>query len=281
MFNVLLTLSLLRGEAGKPVAIATLAKDITARKQVEAELAGANAKLKELDKLKSMFIASMSHELRTPLNSIIGFTELILQGIGGEINEQHKDNLGRVRRSAKHLLSLINDVIDISKLEAGKAETFVEEFTLDEVISEAVESLQHEVKEKGLALELSIPPGVRLKTDRKKLLQCILNYLSNAVKFTEVGTVSIAAREIDGEVEITVTDTGIGIAKEDLPKLFKAFVRLDSAMRTKILGTGLGLYLTGKLAREALGGTVTVRSERGKGSTFTLRLPKELKQGQA
>ncbi|MCQ4574737.1 MAG: ATP-binding protein [Candidatus Brocadiales bacterium] len=246
-----------------------------------AELAEANVRLRELDRLKSMFVASMSHELRTPLNSIIGFTGILLRGIGGEINEQQKDDLSRVKRSAKHLLSLINDVIDISKVEAGKAEAFVEEFTLDEVISEAIESVQPQIKEKGLALEQSVSPGIRLKTDRKRLLQCILNYLSNAVKFTEAGTISIAAQEINGEVEITVTDTGIGIAKEDLPKLFNAFVRLDSAVRTKILGTGLGLYLTGKLAREVLGGTVAAWSEPGRGSTFTLRVPKELKQKQA
>ncbi|MEE9610059.1 MAG: ATP-binding protein, partial [Desulfatiglandales bacterium] len=145
----------------------------------------------------------------------------------------------------------------------------------------AVESVQPQINEKGLTLFVSIPPGVRLKTDRKRLLQCILNYLSNAVKFTEAGTVSIAAREIDGEVEISVTDTGVGIAKEDLTKLFNAFVRLDSALRTRTLGTGLGLYLTQKLATEVLGGTVVAQSQPGQGSTFTLRLPKELKQKHA
>ncbi|MEE9584269.1 MAG: cache domain-containing protein [Candidatus Brocadiales bacterium] len=272
---------------GKWHAISII-RDITERKEMEEKLeeratalALANVRLKELDKLKSMFVASMSHELRTPLNSIIGFTGIILQGVVGELSEKQKDHLGRANRSAKHLLSLINDIIDISKVEAGKVETFVEEFTLDEVIGEAIESVQPQVNEKGLTLEVSIPPGIRLKTDRRRLLQCLLNFLSNAVKFTEAGTISVAAREINGEVEITVSDTGIGIAGEDLSRLFDAFVRLDSPLRAKTSGTGLGLYLTKKLATEVLGGTVAARSEPGRGSTFTLRVPKELKQGQA
>ncbi|MEE9200243.1 MAG: ATP-binding protein [Candidatus Brocadiales bacterium] len=272
---------------GKWHAISII-RDITERKEMEkklaeraTELAGANVRLKELDQLKSMFIASMSHELRTPLNSIIGFTGVVLQDMVGELNARQKDHLSRAYKSSKHLLSLINDIIDISTVEAGKVEVFIEEFTLDEAVKEAVESVQPQVNEKGLTLEVSIPPGVRLKTDRKRLLQCILNFLSNAVKFTEAGTVSIAAREIDGEVEISVSDTGIGIAREDQPKLFNAFIRLDSPLRTQTPGTGLGLYLTQKLATEVLGGTVAAQSEPGKGSTFTLRLPRELKQGQA
>ncbi|MCQ4574234.1 MAG: sensor histidine kinase [Candidatus Brocadiales bacterium] len=265
-----------------------LEEEITEHKKTEdkltehaMKLAKANTRLKELDQLKSMFIASMSHELRTPLNSIIGFTGVLLQGMVGEISEKQKDHLNRVNRSAKHLLGLINDIIDISRVEAGKVEVFIEEFTLDDVIKEAVESVQPQIKEKGLTLEVSIPPGVLLKTDRKRLLQCILNYLSNAVKFTEAGTVSIAAREIDGEVEISVSDTGIGISEQDQAKLFKPFVRLDSHLRTRTLGTGLGLYLTQKLTTEVLGGTVAAQSQPGKGSTFTLRLPKERRRKKA
>jgi signal transduction histidine kinase len=265
-----------------------LDREITERREMEkkieeraTELALANVRLKGLDRLKSMFVASMSHELRTPLNSIIGFTGVVLQGMVGELNEKQKDHLGRANRSAKYLLGLINDVIDISKVEAGKVEAVVGEFTLDEVINEAVESVQPQVKEKGLVLEQDILPGIRLKTDRKRLLQCILNYLSNAVKYSKAGTIRVAAQEINGEVEITVSDTGVGIAEEDMAKLFAPFVRLDSPLRAKTLGTGLGLYLTKKLATEVLGGTVAARSEPGRGSTFTLRLPKELKQGQA
>jgi signal transduction histidine kinase len=246
--------------------------------EARSNLEKANIKLKELDQLKSMFVASMSHELRTPLNSIIGFTGIILQGIDGEINPQQKDHLGRVNRSGKHLLALINDVIDISKIEAGKIDVFVEDFVLDEVINEAVDGVRLQANEKRLALDVSVPPGVRMTTDRKRLYQCILNYLSNAVKFTETGTISVTAHETSAGVEVIVSDTGIGISKEDQQRLFKPFEQIDSHLRIKTLGTGLGLYLTKKLTTEVLGGTVDVQSQPGKGSTFTLRLPRVIKK---
>ena len=241
-----------------------------------SELEKANEKLKELDLLKSMFIASMSHELRTPLNSIIGFTGLILQGMTGEINAEQKDQLGRVYGSAKHLLALITDVIDISKIEAGKVETYVEEFLLDEIIKGAISSMKAQIDDKGLGLEISIPKGMKLKSDKRRLLQCILNYLSNAVKFSEEGKIGITADDVDGMVEIKVKDPGIGIREEDLPKLFNSFVRLDSPLKITTPGTGLGLYLTRKLATDILGGTVSVESIYGEGSTFAIRIPKEI-----
>jgi len=240
------------------------------------DLKSANERLQELDHLKSMFIASMSHELRTPLNSIIGFTGIILQGMTGEINPEQRNQLQRVYGSAKHLLALINDVIDISKIEAGKFEVHVEEFSLDGVIREAVSNLTPEITDKGLDLEISLPQDTRLTTDRKRLLQCVLNFLSNAVKFTEKGEIKVAAHEVDGMMEIAVKDTGIGIKKEDLPRLFGSFVRLDSALTIKTTGTGLGLYLTRKIATEMLGGEVSVKSTYGKGSTFILKVPKEI-----
>ncbi len=240
------------------------------------ELKNANEHLQELDRLKSMFIASMSHELRTPLNSIIGFTGIILQGMTGEINAEQRDQLQRVYGSAKHLLALINDVIDISKIEAGKFEVHLEECSLDGVVREAVSNLTPEMTNKGLDLEISLPQDTRLTTDRKRLLQCILNYLSNAVKFTEKGSISIATHEVDGMIEINVKDTGIGIKEEDVPRLFESFVRLDSPLRIKTTGTGLGLYLTRKIVTEMLGGEVFVDSKYGEGSTFILKIPKEL-----
>ncbi|GBD95484.1 non-motile and phage-resistance protein [bacterium BMS3Abin06] len=256
-----------------------------------AELEKANEKLRKLDRLKSMFIASMSHELRTPLNSIIGFTGILLQGMAGEINNEQRDQLQRVYGSAKHLLELITDVIDISKIEAGKIKAYVEEFQLDKVIKEAISSLATQIDNKGLCLETSIPQGIKLTTDRRRLLQCILNYLSNAVKFTEKGSVRISARRVTGSekpatrnsqpaaddfVEISVTDTGIGIKGEDLPKLFNSFVRLDSPLKLTTSGTGLGLYLTKKLVTEILGGSLSVESKYGEGSTFIIKIPKEI-----
>jgi PAS domain S-box-containing protein len=246
------------------------------------EIENANIKLRELDRLKSMFIASMSHELRTPLNSIIGFTGVILQGLTGKISDEQRDQLQRVYDSARHLLALINDVIDVSRIEAGKVRAYVEEFYLDGVIKEAISNLKHEIEDKGIAIELNLPKGIRLRTDRRRLFQCILNYIGNAVKFTEKGSVRIEAREIEESIiEISVFDTGIGIKKEDIPKLFIPFIRLETPMKARTKGTGLGLYLTKKLAEEVLRGSVSVKSEYGKGSIFSIKIPKELnKEGQ-
>jgi PAS domain S-box-containing protein len=240
------------------------------------ELEVSNVKLQEFDRLKSMFIASMSHELRTPLNSIIGFTGMTLQGLSGDLNEEQKDNLSRSYQSAKHLLSLITDVIDISKIEAGRIDAFTEEIHLKEVLAEAISNVRPLVKDKNLEIAVEVHADVRLHTDRRRLLQCLLNFLSNAVKYTESGIVTVATAEADGQVEISVSDTGIGIAEKDMPKLFEAFERLDTHLRVKAGGTGLGLYLTKKIATDLLHGEVAVQSKEGQGSTFTLRVPKIL-----
>ncbi len=231
-----------------------------------------------LDRLKSMFIASMSHELRTPLNSIIGFTGMTLQGLSGELNDEQKDNLARVYQSAKHLLALISDVIDISKIEAGRVDSFPEEISLRNIIDEAIDTVEPQLKEKRLTLAVDVHKDVKLNTDRKRLLQCLINFLSNGVKFTEKGGITISSRERNADVEISVTDTGIGIAEKDMPKLFEAFERLDTHLRVKAGGTGLGLYLTKKLATDILQGSVSVQSMEGQGSTFTLRVPRDLHQ---
>ena len=238
------------------------------------ELESANEKLTQLDQLKSMFIATMSHELRTPLNSIIGFTGIILQGMSGELNHKQKDHLGRVYGSAKHLLSLITDIIDIAKIEAGRIDVFLEDVALAEVVAEAVDTVKPHLEKKGLTLHVDAP-DIHLRTDRKRLLQCVINYLSNAVKYTEKGEIRIAAREEDGRVEVLVRDTGVGIKPEDMPRLFEAFERMESKLKIKAGGTGLGLYLTKKLATDILHGTVAAESRPGVGSVFRLALPKE------
>jgi len=262
--------------------------DITERKRAETELKTAkedaeraNKKLKELDTLKSMFIASMSHELRTPLNSIIGFTGMTLDELSGELNDEQKDNLSRVYRSAKHLLNLITDVIDISKIEAGRIDSFLEEVSLSELVNEAIDTIRSQVQKKGLHLEVEAPDEIVFRTDRKRMLQCLLNLLSNSVKYSEHGTVTVKAYQAEGGVEISVSDTGIGIANEDMPKLFEAFERLESHLRIKAGGTGLGLYLTKKIATEILGGEIKVASEAGQGSTFTLNIPQDHETAQS
>ncbi|MCX7914546.1 MAG: ATP-binding protein, partial [Thermodesulfovibrionales bacterium] len=245
--------------------------------KAKSELEESNLKLKELDRLKSMFIASMSHELRTPLNSIIGFTGMTLQGLSGELNEEQKDNLSRVYQSAKHLLSLITDIIDISKIEAGRLDSFIEEVSLREIIEKAIITVQPQLNEKKLPLSVNMPfNDIKMKTDKKRLLQCLINLLSNGIKYTERGSITVSVERTDSHVLIAVKDTGIGIDKKDILKVFEPFERLDTPLRIKAGGTGLGLYLTKKLAKEILKGDVLVQSEKGKGSIFTLRIPLDI-----
>jgi signal transduction histidine kinase len=243
-----------------------------------AELSAANEKLKELDKLKSMFIASMSHELRTPLNSIIGFTGMTLQGLSGGLNDEQKDNLTRAYHSAKHLLNLITDVIDISKIEAGRIEAFPEDFPLKDMIDEAVATVEPQLKSKGLALDIDVPADVHVMTDRRRLLQCLINFLSNAVKYTEKGGIAIATQWTAGHVLVSVSDTGIGVAEKDIPRLFEPFERLETHLRVKTGGTGLGLYLTKKLATDVLRGDLSIKSREGQGSTFTITIPRDIRE---
>jgi signal transduction histidine kinase/CHASE1-domain containing sensor protein len=240
------------------------------------ELRGANERLRQLDHLKSMFIASMSHELRTPLNSIIGFTGVVLQGISGPLTDKQQDHLNRVYGSARHLLELITDVIDISKIEAGYAEVYAESFSLNQLIDEAVATVQPQRAEKGLGLEIDASGTITLNSDRKRLLQCVLNLLSNAVKYSEQGTIQVRLKDQPGKVVIEVEDHGIGIAPEALEKLFQPFERIDTHLRVKTPGTGLGLYLTRKIMTDLLQGDVTAASKVGKGSTFSLWVPHTL-----
>ena len=242
-------------------------------KKSAEQLKQANIHLQEMDRLKSIFLASMSHELRTPLNSIIGFTGVILMGIAGEVNEEQRKQLTMVKNSANHLLSLINDILDISKIEAGKVELSLEEFNLDSVVREVVESVSPMASEKGLELVTEVPESVTLFSDRRRIKQVLMNLVSNAVKFTDRGSVRIAARVSgDENLELRVIDTGVGIEKEDMYKLFQPFQQVDISLAKKYEGTGLGLYLTKKLV-DILGRDISAKSEYGKGSEFTFIMP--------
>lgn len=239
-----------------------------------AALAKLNTRLQELDRLKSMFIASMSHELRTPLNSIIGFSSILHDEWIGPVNDEQKKDLAIILRCGKHLLNLINDVIDVSKIEAGRIDSAPEEFDLYDLIDEAISLIRKELEAKGLVLRVA---AIRqpMATDRRRLLQCVLNLLSNAMKYTERGEVSVEARLVnDGDfIEISVADTGIGIKPQDLPRMCHPFIQLSSSLKSTVSGTGLGLYLTRKLVVEVLKGDINITSEYGKGSRFTLRVP--------
>jgi PAS domain S-box-containing protein len=236
------------------------------------ELEAANERLTEVDRLKSMFIASMSHELRTPLNSVIGYSSVILNEWLGPVGPEQKEKLAIVLRAGKHLLSLINDVIDVSKIEAGQLDVFVEEFDLFDLVAEAAHQLEPDMRGKGLAFSAD-SVHARLRTDRRRLLQALLNLLSNAMKYTVEGTVRLSVRLDDQWAEIAVQDTGIGIGDQDADKIFKPFVRVDSPLRGTVPGTGLGLYLTHKLVSDILKGAVSFTSQAGQGSTFTIRVP--------
>jgi signal transduction histidine kinase len=221
--------------------------------------------------MKSMFIASTSHELRTPLNAIIGFSSLVLAGLSGELNPEQKMQIGIVHSSAKHLLALISDVIDLSKIEAGKIDVNISQFDLREIVDEVVTTLDSSIKEKRLNVRVEVE-NIPMRTDRMRLFQCLLNIIGNAVKYTENGSIKVSAKKRDNNVDISITDTGIGIKTEDIPRLFEPFVRLESPLTLKTSGTGLGLYLTKKLAKNFLRGDIDVKSEPGKGSTFILKI---------
>jgi signal transduction histidine kinase len=236
----------------------------------------ANLRLKELDRLKSKFIASMSHELKTPLNSIIGLTGIILQGISGEITEVQRKELTMVKNSADHLLALISDIIDVSKIEADQIELAIEELDLAELIQGVRDSFKTSVDEKGLKMSLETPERLIIKSDSRRAKQVIINLVSNAVKFTDKGEIAINAAKKDKGVEVSVADTGIGIKKENMKKLFKQFSQFPPEGRPVVEGTGLGLYLSKKIA-DLLGGEIKVKSEFGKGSKFAFILPLKYK----
>jgi signal transduction histidine kinase len=240
-----------------------------------AELAETMEKARAADRLKSAFLATMSHELRTPLNSIIGFTGILLQGLVGQLNEEQKKQLGMVRGSAHHLLSLINDVLDISKIEAGQLQVNYEPFDLSASITKVEQTVRPLAGKKGLGLTIDIAPGVGMITsDMRRVEQVLLNLLSNAIKFTEQGQVTVTCSADSGTIIVRVTDTGIGIRKEDIEKVFKPFLQIDSGIARKYEGTGLGLSICKKLVR-LMGGDIWVESVWGEGSAFSFSLPKE------
>jgi PAS domain S-box-containing protein len=280
--------------AGSMADLVSLSLEVTQRRQAEAalreahanlevkvaertrDLADANERLKELDRLKSEFLSTMSHELRTPLNSIIGFTGIIRQGLAGPLTDEQKKQLDLVKGAARHLLRLINDLLDLSRIESGKAELNRETFRVTDLIDEVVEVLNPQVEQKKLRLESSLDdPGVMLHTDRQRCYQILLNLANNAIKFTDVGLIRISVHSTPAEVEIAVSDTGIGIKPENMGHIFEAFRQVDGSARRVYEGTGLGLYLCKQLAN-MLGGHMTAESEFGIGSRFSFTVPRAL-----
>jgi hypothetical protein len=262
-----------------------LKREILFRREVERQLAEhhhelelANKRLRELDQLKSMFMASMSHELRTPLNSIIGFTGLLLMDLAGPVNEEQRKQLGMVRSSAEHLLNLINEILDISKIEAGRIQLEPVAIEARELVEEVVNSVAPLAAKKNLSLAVEAPEEIRIRADRRRLKQVLINIVGNAIKFTETGGVTIRARREAGRAAIEIDDTGPGIRAEDLPLLFQPFQQIDMSTTKRYEGTGLGLYLCRKIMT-LLGGTIEASSEVGRGSRFTIGLPLNAEKG--
>jgi signal transduction histidine kinase len=222
---------------------------------------------------KSEFLANMSHELRTPLNAIIGFSEVLGERLFGELNEKQEEYLKDIHASGQHLLSLINDILDLSKIEAGRMDLELTDFHLPTALDNGLTLVRERAGRRGIALQMTTDEGLEyIRADERKIKQVLLNLLSNAIKFTpEGGRIEVRARQVDGSVEIAVTDSGVGIAPEDQEAIFEEFRQVGTADK-KVEGTGLGLALSRKFI-ELHRGRIWVESQVSEGSTFTFTIP--------
>jgi PAS domain S-box-containing protein len=261
------------------ITFTVILRDITARKRFEHTLQQQNLELERANHAKDGFLANMSHELRTPLNAVIGFTGTLLMRLPGPLTDAQERHLTIVQSSAKHLLALINDLLDLAKIESGKVELCLVPVAYYEVIDEVAANLRPLAEQKGLHFDVSLPErDLVIRTDRRALSQILLNLLGNAIKFTEQGCVClhVARRDEAGRVStvLQISDTGIGIQPEQQLHLFEAYVQGADIGYQAREGTGLGLYLSQKLAG-LLGGAIEFTSELGQGSTFSLVIPED------
>jgi signal transduction histidine kinase len=288
-FPAVVSVTALRDEEEAIIGYLLIGTDNTARKQVETErarldqllmdknieLESARDLAEKTNRAKSDFLANMSHELRTPLNSVIGFSEVLLDQLFGAINAKQHEYINNILYSGRHLLSLINDILDLSKAEAGMMVLDFNDFSVREALETSVMMLKERAFKGEIALHLELAPSADLSIggDQRKLKQILFNLLSNAVKFTPAGgTVEVSAVRDGHYIEITVADTGMGIKADDIPKLFQSFTQLESVYTKKFEGTGLGLALTRQLV-ELHGGRIWVKSEFGAGSRFIFTIP--------
>jgi protein-histidine pros-kinase len=276
-FPIEISLSPLVTEEG--VLVTAAIRDVTERKRFEQQLREKNDELERANLAKDRFLASMSHELRTPLNAILGFTGTILMKLPGPLTPDQEKQLRTIQSSARHLLSLINDLLDLAKIESGKVEIRFEPVNCQEVLEEVTTALRPLAEKKSLHLEVtSHAAKVIINTDRRALSQILLNLTNNAIKFTETGSIHIELHQqaVDGDgklsTEFNIIDTGIGIRPEEQARLFQAFEQLESTSLRRYEGTGLGLYLSQKLA-VLLGGRIEIKSSYGQGSIFKLVIP--------
>jgi signal transduction histidine kinase len=254
------------------------ARDAAERARVDAETAtgqaeAARAEAESANGAKSDFLAVMSHELRTPLAAIMGYQELLADGITGPITDQQGQQLGRIKASARHLLSLIDEILTFTRLDAGRETVLVEQMDVGEVMKQAAEIVEPLVHAKALTLKVVPPdPPVVIESDPTKVRQILVNLLSNAVKFTDTGTIALETRTSKNEVQIVVSDTGIGIQPDNLNRIFDPFWQVEQKATRRATGTGLGLTVCRRLAN-LIGGDIDVTSAPGQGTTFTVTLP--------
>jgi signal transduction histidine kinase len=247
-----------------------LEEKVTERTQ---ELSVAKKAAEVANRAKSQFLANMSHELRTPLNAITGYTELILDDIYGEVPAKIRDVLQRIQHGGQHLLGLINDVLDLSKIEAGQLTLSINEYSMEQVVQTVITAVESLAAEKKLALRVTIPPNLPLgRGDERRITQVLMNLVGNAIKFTELGEVRVNAMVSDGEFVVSVADTGPGISKPNQRKIFDEFQQVDSSSARAKGGTGLGLAIAKRII-ELHGGHIGVDSSPGEGSTFWFKVP--------
>ena len=269
-----LTIAPVPDEAGRVTHFVGIQNDVTERKQAEEDLRRAKEAAEVASRAKSHFLANMSHELRTPLNAIIGYSEMLEEQAGDPDPQELRADLGKIHAAGRHLLALINDILDLSKIEAGKMDLYLEAFDLKAVAEEVANTVLPLVEKNGNRLEVRVARDApRMYTDLTKLRQGLFNLLSNATKFTENGRIGLEVRREPGDwVSLCVSDTGIGMTEEQRARLFEPFTQADVSSARKFGGTGLGLAITRRFCR-MMGGDVTVESRPGAGSTFTIRLP--------
>jgi PAS domain S-box-containing protein len=269
----LLNISLIPPRHGKPQFFLAMVEDISQRKQTELQLLASKETAEAGSRAKSQFLATMSHELRTPLNAIMGLSQFLQQEMVGNLNDKQQEYIDCIYKSGEHLLALINDILDLSKVEAGKEELLLSKLHIQDLCNYVISTVRDRALAKGLQLTTKIDTQAETCiADDRRVKQMLLNLLTNAIKFTPVGKVSLEVKKVKAGITFTVIDTGIGIAPEQLQFLFTPFKQLDSSLNRQYEGTGLGLALTQKLAR-LHGGDVTLESTLGKGSRFTLFLP--------
>ncbi len=254
--------------------VMSVARDITERKRVE-QINLENERLVHANMVKSEFLANMSHELRTPLNSIIGFSELLIRKGPGDLNDKQEHFLNNINRSGQQLLSLINDILDFTRVESGKIELVIERISVPGTIEETLDIIKGNASKSNILIKKEYDPNLEfIEADRRRFIQVLLNLLSNAIKFSkkEGGTVTISAKKVKDMAQFSISDTGVGIQNEDMKKLFKEFEQLESGFSRKYGGAGLGLAISKKIV-EMHGGKIMAASEYGVGTKFTFCLP--------